>query len=257
MYSAHPNFFTFDLVLGMWVALSLVCGLYLLNLFRVGHDEPLESIGVPRLITGFLFLSMAFYLAPALLSLGPDGEKMRPRGSVYAWVDSFLLPDSNEKAGGLPWSGDLKKAIDDALDESQRTGRQKFVFIDFTGETCTNCKLNENDVFTKEEIRQLFGQYKLVQLFTDKVPDKLYPTTVQSRFRGSIEQQEGDALLNRKFQDKAFGTIQLPLYVILKPTPEGPIEIVDTFPEGKINNVNRFAEFLKGPLAVDNAHVSK
>ena len=35
-----PSFFTFDLVLGMWIALSAICGLYLINLFRIGHEEP-------------------------------------------------------------------------------------------------------------------------------------------------------------------------------------------------------------------------
>src|SRR5205814_5092563 len=46
-----PTLFTFDLVLGMWVALALLCGFYLINLFRLGHDEPLESVSVPRFLT--------------------------------------------------------------------------------------------------------------------------------------------------------------------------------------------------------------
>jgi hypothetical protein len=63
--------------------------------------------------------------------------------------------------------------------------------------------------------------------------------------------------LNRVFQQKVFGSIQLPLYAILKPTATGKIEIVGTYPEGLINNVAAFAEFLKKPLAMDNARAAK
>jgi thiol:disulfide interchange protein DsbD len=243
----QPEVFTFDLVLGMWIALSLLCGLYLINMFRIGHDEPLDSVSVPRLLIGFLFLSMAFYLTPAMFA-GSEGERQRPRGTIYAWVESFLLPESGNQPGKLPWVGDLKKSLDEAQAESQRSGRQKFVFVDFTGESCTNCKLNEESVFRKPEVQELFKSYKLAQLFTDKVPNKYYPSSIVKQFRGSTERQQADAELNRKFQQQAFGTIQLPLYVILKPTPEGPIEVVGTYSEGKINNEAAFVEFLRKPL---------
>src|SRR5262249_27243406 len=35
-----PEFFTYDLVLGMWVAIALLCGLYLLGVYRLPHDTP-------------------------------------------------------------------------------------------------------------------------------------------------------------------------------------------------------------------------
>ena len=48
--SPVSKFFTFDLVLGIYVALSVACGLYLFNVYRLPHDhEAPESIGVPRL----------------------------------------------------------------------------------------------------------------------------------------------------------------------------------------------------------------
>jgi thiol:disulfide interchange protein DsbD len=82
IHSAQPSLFTFDLVLGMLIALSLLCGLYLINVFRLPHDEPHESVSVPRMLVGFLFISMALYMSPALFAFGPNGEKQRPRGSV-------------------------------------------------------------------------------------------------------------------------------------------------------------------------------
>ena len=247
--SSTPTLFTYDLVLGMWIALSLLAGLYLLNVYRLPHDTPAEHISVPGLVAGFLFLSLGFYLAPALFRYGAEGEKQRPGGAIYAWIDSFLLPESREgKAGGLEWTGDLKRAVEEARAYRERTGQRKLVFIDFTGETCTNCKLNERNVFSKPEISALFQPYELVQLYTDKVPDRYYPSSLRERFGNSTAQQQEDAAANLWFQREAFGTEQLPLYAILEPLPDRKIKIVAKYAEGKINDEGAFAEFLKKPL---------
>lgn len=133
---------------------------------------------------------------------------------------------------------------------SEPTGRAR-VFIDFTGETCTNCKFNERTVFSRGPIKELFQKYRLVQLYTDKVPDRFYPTDVRATLQGTARQR-ADAELNRWFQEQAFGDIALPMYVILEPHANGAITVVDKF-EGKINDVGEFAEFLKdrgGPAVV-------
>jgi thiol:disulfide interchange protein DsbD len=252
IYRSQPVLFTYDLVLGMWVVLSILCGLYLLNVVRIG-DEPVEGgVSVPRFLTAFVFLSLGLYMLPALFTANGAGDKQRPGGGIFAWVDSFLLPEPREgtAAGELEWTGNLKGALDAARAEAARTGREQHVFVDFTGETCTNCKLNEHSVFPKPEIRDLFKAYKLVQLYTDKVPDKYYPTAVRSQFTDTSRQQ-ADARANLWFQQQAFGTEQLPLYVILRPTTDGRVEVVDVYDEGKINNVGAFAEFLKKPLNGD------
>jgi thiol:disulfide interchange protein DsbD len=237
-----PTFFTYDLVLGMWIALGLLSGLYLLNFYRLPHDTPADHIGVGRLLMGFLFLSLSFYLLPALFKFGSDGEKQRPNGTIYAWVDSFLLPEPGEGKGELAWSGNLAQSIEEA-----RIQRQ-LVFVDFTGETCTNCKINEKNVFTKSEIKDLFRPYRLVQLYTDKVPDKYYSPSLRGKFGNDASRQRQDAAVNLKFQKEAFGTEQLPLYVILQPKPDGAIDVVGQYAEGKINDEALFAQFLKSPL---------
>jgi thiol:disulfide interchange protein DsbD len=246
-----PTFFTYDLVLGMWIALALLCGLYLLNFYRLPYDSPADNISVPRLLFGFLFLSLGFYLMPALFESTPQGENQRPHGAVYAWIDSFLLPEPSEGAGELTWSGDLPKAIDAA--RAAGTGTSKLVFVDFTGETCTNCKLNEKNVFSKSDIKKLFRSYGLVQMFTDKVPDKYYSADLRAGFKNSTKRQTTDAQTNLAFQRETFGTEQLPLYVILRPLPNGKVKVVDRYDEGKINSESAFAEFLKRPFATEEA----
>jgi thiol:disulfide interchange protein DsbD len=119
---AKSEYFTFDLVLGIYIALSVACGLYLLNVYRLPHDhEAAESIGVPRLVFGLVFLSFAFYLLPGLFK-DERGKPQKPRGVAYEWVSAFLLPDNPSD-----WRTDLRAALAAAERE------KKPLFIDFTG----------------------------------------------------------------------------------------------------------------------------
>lgn len=235
----RPAYFTYDLCLAGWVVIAVACGLYLLRLYRLPHDyEDRPAVGVPRLLVALLFLGFAAYLTPALF-------KHRPGGAVYAWVDAFLLPEPAEAGGDeLPWSTDLKGAIDRIQREkrTQGTADKPLVFVDFTGVTCTNCKLNEKDVFPRPAVRDLMKKYTLVSLYTDEVPAAFYAGAVERLTR------KGEAAANLGFQKSLFGTEQLPLYVVLDPQVSGAVRVVGVYDEGKINDVPRFAEFLAGPL---------
>jgi thiol:disulfide interchange protein DsbD len=238
------HFFSYDLVLGMWIALAILCGLYLINVFRLGHDEPLESVSVPRFLFGFMFCGLGLYLLPGLF-MGANGERHRPGGVVFAWVDAFLLPETSTAPGELQWTADLPRAVVEARKERERTGKRQLVFVDFTGVTCKNCKYNEQNIFSKADVKDLFRPYRLVQMYTDTVPELFYA-------RPTAEgQRQNEALANLGFQRRKFGTEQLPLYVILEPQADGSVTVVDVYDEGKINQVDRFVEFLKRPVAAE------
>lgn len=241
----QPTLFTYDFVLGLYIALSLLAGLYLLNVYRLPHDSPVENLGVPRVLFSLVFLGLAFYLTPALFKTGERGQSQRPNGAVFAWLDSFLLPDEQES--DLPWVGTLEKGL------AQARLQKKLVFVDFTGKTCTNCKLNEREVFPKSNVKDLLKQYSLVALYTDVVPDKFYPPEIQAKFGNSTTKQREDADANLKFQREKFDTEQLPLYVILEPLPGGSYRVVNTYDEGRILNQSAFLEFLSKPLEANAA----
>jgi thiol:disulfide interchange protein len=242
--SAVPALFTFDMVLGLWVALCFLCGIYLLGLYRLPHDSPVESLSVPRLGFSFAFIGLGLYLMPALFVTPAEGAQPRPNGVVFAWINSFLLPDPRPSKGEV-WTANLEDAIAQARDARRRTGKPKLVFIDFTGVTCTNCNLNENDVFTKSEIQQLFKPYVLVKLYTDTIPLKYY--SPEDRTSLTKERQDRDAEINSKFQASVFDTKQLPLYVILEPQLDDTVKVVGTYDEGRIMNEPAFAAFLRNP----------
>ncbi|MCE9533723.1 MAG: thioredoxin family protein [Planctomycetes bacterium] len=136
----------------------------------------------------------------------------------------------------LSWTPNLTAALVEA------TKDKKLVFIDFTGESCVNCKVNEKKVFTKPEVKDLFKQYVRVQLFTDIIPEDYYQKAPKE------ESREKDAETNAKFQKKILDSNALPMYVIVKPVDGGMFEIVGKYDEGRISKIDQFLEFLKTPL---------
>lgn len=207
------TWFTYDFCLAATVAILASGAFYLFQFFRLPLDTEQDHLSVPRMTFGILFLTLALYLFPGLIHPGQLGRN-RPQGVVYAWMDSFLLPD-NEVAGNgkhsedeLPWSGDLAEA----LAASKVDGKP--VFVDFTGVTCTNCKLNEKQVFSRPDVQTLFANYHLVQLYTDRVVPEFFPEgAIQKNKNLSKELAEA----NSRFRNEQFKVEQLPFYVIIEP----------------------------------------
>jgi thiol:disulfide interchange protein DsbD len=234
---APTTYFTYDVVLAGWVAIALACGLYLLNAYRLPHDEERPNIGVVRMLFATAFLGLAVYLLPALLK-GPDGKAQRPAGAVYAWIEAFLLPENRASA-----RTDLKDAIDHSLARAAATRTPpRPIFLDFTGVTCTNCAYNEEHVFTRPEVRRLLDQFEVVQFYTDWVPPEFYAAAP-----GKARREE-EAEVNRDFQNRAFQSITLPLYAVLLPRPDGTVRVLGVYDLGKINDPAGFVAFLEGAL---------
>jgi thiol:disulfide interchange protein DsbD len=229
LLTPQPTFFTYDVVLTGWVVTMIVTGLYLLNLVKLPHDDR-THVGVWQLLFAMVFIGLGVYLWPGAFKTANGPQ--RPGGVVFAWVDAFLLPEPGRGGDELPWSADLPGTIAKARADKKR------IFVDFTGETCTNCKDNEKNVFPKPEVQSLLKKYTLVQLYTDKVPNDFFRTPP------SLGDAIAEGRINLKFQNDAFSSQQLPLYVILEPTATGA-RTVAVYDEGKINNVPAFVEFLK------------
>jgi thiol:disulfide interchange protein DsbD len=134
LWFSEPTFFTYDFVLGLYVALCFLCGLYLLNVYRLPHDTPAEHLTVPRLMFSMLFLGLGLYLLPGLFTRNADGDRQRPNGTIYAWVDSFLLPESHPSKDE-PWIGNLEYAVNRAREHRRKTKQPKLIFVDFTGKS--------------------------------------------------------------------------------------------------------------------------
>lgn len=211
-----------EVFLAIWIACAAMIVLYVLGLYHLPHDSRVERVGAPRILFSLFFATVTFYLLSGLYGK-PLGE-----------LDAFLPPKNYHElmqmasTGGTISSMAAEETEADAEEQwitsyeeglrvAQQTGKP--VFIDFTGFTCTNCRWMEANVFPQSDVRALMNDMVKVQLYTDR--------------------REEPFISNKKLQLERFGSIDLPLYVILK--PDGEFVASKVFTRDK----KEFIDFLK------------
>lgn len=221
----HWNIFTHDVVLAIWIALTLLVTFYLLGAFRLPNDPPLpprsasDGRALPHItlaqgLPAVAFLALGMWLATGLTggTLGTLESFLPPVGGAPPAVNAADVPAE------LNWRlNDLPAALALARSENRR------VFIDFTGYTCTNCRWMEANMFTRPEVKVAMNRFVLARLYTDG--------------DGEIYDRQ------QAMQQQRFGTIALPLYAIVN--PDG--KTVTTF-AGLTRSPNDFLSFLSAGL---------
>jgi len=205
--------FTKYVVLAVWVIISIMMGMYLLGKIKFPHDTDINIISMPRLILSVVFISFGIYLSGGLFGR-----------SIHGLIDSYLPPEIvNYKDNNNVSKNDHSNWINN-FDEGLKKGidYNKPIFIDFTGYTCTNCRWMETNVFVDLEVKKLFEEFVLVQLFTDGGPN----------FRE-----------NQQMEIERFGTAALPFYVVLSPNNKE----LSRF-HGMDPDISKFVKFLKDSL---------
>ena len=212
-------------VLTIWVVLALICGIYLLGLFRTDHDYEEAKVGPGRLIGGWAFLSLALFLAPALFGRPPQskiwylvvgllpadaGDLKAPTGGggpgLEAHKDATSPdPDKAEREQTAHHGVDWGMSYDGALERAK--AEHKPVLIDFTGVNCANCRLMEQEVLPRGEVVKVLGEFVTIQLYTDTVPIKSIPQPAR------VDLAEKNLDREIKLTDEATN----PNYVILDP----------------------------------------
>ena len=204
----------------IWLALALMTTAYLLGRFYFPHELRADTVGAGRVLAATLFLAVSFYLLRGLFGfpLGELDAFLPPRD--YGATVSFSLSSGSDPTGerGETWLTDYEQALQVAA------ASKKPVFIDFTGYTCTNCRWMEANIFVRPEVEALFRRFVLVRLYTDGI---------KPEHRRNLE-----------FEQERFGTIALPLYVIMTSADEP----VATFP-GLTRDPAEFISFLEKGLA--------
>jgi len=209
--------FTRQVVLAVWVSVGILTVLYVLGYFQMQDDSGVGSFSAGRLSAAVISMAVTIWLVPGLFG--------RPLGEL----ESFLPPDlgGGSSISKADSTGSRTLASDDgwilndyqgALSKAKQ--ENKFVFIDFTGYTCTNCRWMEANMFPRPEVTLEMEKFVRVRLYTDGAGDL-------------FEHQQ-------KMQQVKFGTVALPLYAIVQ--PDGTT--VATFP-GLTRNSNEFLAFLK------------
>ncbi|MDP4198585.1 MAG: cytochrome c biogenesis protein CcdA [Bacteroidota bacterium] len=215
------HFFNRDLVLAAWVAIAIMTTIYLLGRFQLSHDTPVEHIGALRLCIAVMFLSAGIYLYTGFHNqpLGDLDAFLPPAsevGEVGANMASMVPSQKTATQSNQPQS--WIPSYPAALAEAKKTGKN--IFIDFTGYTCTNCRAMEASVFSRPDVKEMFGSFVLARLYTDN------GTSLNDS--------------NRDLEESRFNTIALPYYVIVSPDDK-PLATVPGF----TRDVESFKAFLK------------
>lgn len=211
-----------ELFLGIWVGVGFLVTLYILGIFRLPHEEPINNVGTIRILFATFFISVSFYLMSGLF-----GKKLGELDAFLPPPDYEQIISSNASIGTANAESSTKfntnepnewlEDYNTALTLSKQLGKN--IFIDFSGFTCTNCRWMEINMFSKPEVKKLLDGMVKVRLFTDR--------------------KQEPYISNKEMQMRRFNSIELPLYVIQ--TPDEKVIATSTF----TRDINEFINFLK------------
>ena len=221
----QSEYITREVFIAAWVVIFTVMGFYLLGKIRLPHDSAIEKLSVTRLLLGILTLTFVVYMIPGMFgaplkllsgilppSFYTEGKWNGPFKGSKIESSSKTSSAISRKAHDCPNEIDCYHDYDEALKVAKETGKP--LMIDFTGWTCTNCRLMEQNVWSDNSIDNLIrNEYILVSLYADdrtKLPES-------ERF---ISKRNGQEVTTyggkvRDFQISRFGKLAQPLYVLI------------------------------------------
>lgn len=200
-----------EIFLALWIALSVVLGMYLLGVIRFSHDSELPKndwglpyLKVPRLFFAISAFAFAFYLIPGMWGAPLNGMSafLPPPNTQDFLLDgpgngesSAADADQQFATGGNAATHCYAAAMHiyeprffaqygiasyfdyfEALAAGKREGKP--VMIDFTGINCANCRKMESKVLSNPAVAaRLKEKYVIASLFCDadnqvKIPEK-------------------------------------------------------------------------------------
>ena len=193
--------------LGIWATLLILAGLYLLGWILLPSDN--SKPGVLRRVFGILTLGIAGYSFAAI------------NGAPLGQLEAFPPPKAYgiAKSGGVEAVGELVWVEKYEVGLAKAKAENKPIFLNFTGHTCVNCRLMEEGMFPRSEIKTELLKFVTVELWTDA---------------GTPEENA-----NAELRIKLTNSITNPVYVIMNHNGK----IVKVF-QGGTNDADKFKKFL-------------
>ena len=155
-----------QVVLALFVLISLIQIAYLLGLFKVGtaHNIKPFKVGKSRIVGILLTLSFLFPVAMSLNSEPTFHYSNMPR-LMDELIEALVPPPPTEDAIAIK-EGWFVDKYDEALEKAKL--ESKPLFLDFTGVYCANCRVMERRVFPTKSVKKELDKMILARLYVDK-----------------------------------------------------------------------------------------
>ena len=215
-----------EVYIAIWIAIFLGLALYLWGKIKLPHDSPTAHLPVSRFVLGTMVFAFVIYMIPGLWGAPVKMISGFPPPVDYA---ESPLGVGRTQVGGAGNSGNSSAVVthdmhigphgiplfddyDKALEYARETGKP--LLIDFTGKGCTNCRKMEDNVWVKQEVKNMFLEdYVVVSLYVDlktKLPEaEQYISETTGRKVRSVGNKWTD------FQISRFNRNTQPYYVVL------------------------------------------
>jgi len=190
-----------QVVLALFVLISLIQLAYLLGLFRVGTAYNIKpfKVGKGRIVGILLTLSFLFPVAMSLNSKPTFHYSNMPR-LMDELIEALVPPPPTEDAIAIK-EGWFVDKYDEALEKAKL--EEKPLFLDFTGVYCANCRVMERRVFPTESVKKELDKMILARLYVDK--------------KDSLSE------VYARLQFERYNQATQPYYVVLDPSDESTL----------------------------------
>lgn len=247
----HWHILDREIYLIIWIVLSFLLGVYLLGKLRFSHDSPSDTVPVSRFLLSVVFFCFSIYMIPGLWGapLKFLSGYVPPQTSLDFDLYSsskILLSSIPDDRGTVKFSGKYKQPygikgffdFQQGLDYAKK--HNKPLFIDFTGESCTNCRKMEDGVWIDEDVISLLkNEFVVVSLYYDDKSSLPKEDQYISALDKELKATVGDK--NLDFQVTNFNSNAAPYYVILGHDGLKPLNT----PRGFNADIPAFKKFLE------------
>lgn len=218
-----------ELFIAIWVGIAFIIAFYLLGMFRMPHDSPVDRIGVSRMLIAVTFFIFGFYMlpgiwgAPVKLIAGfpPPQYYSESPGGAYTGVGVVASKDADFEWGehcppGINCFNDYDAGLEYAKEMDLP------IMFDFTGHGCVNCRKMEEQVWSDPSvIDRLNSKVVVISLYVDERKDLPESQVYVSDYSGKTVDQIGEKWSD--FQASNFGSNSQPYYVIVNHTELTPL----------------------------------
>jgi thiol:disulfide interchange protein DsbD len=210
--------------IAIWIAITVTMAMYLFGKIQLPHDAPVQNISVFRFLLGLTTLSFAFYLLPGLWGAPLNVISGFPPPLKYAeskfgvgytrksQPKQHTLKELPQGAEYGPNNIILFEDYDTAMAYAKQVNKP--LMIDFTGRACQNCRLMEENVWSKEQILPLLNnEVVLVSLFVDERTELPEDKQYISKYTGEKVTTVGEKW--SELETFVYKNNSQPLYVII------------------------------------------